>query len=389
MDSPTDNSSQEQPRSLNQNDDAGLPEDTQAVKSKGKVKRKSSRVTMNVVADKAGVSRMTVSRALRDDPSISATTRHLIKRIANELGYRPDPLISQFMSRVRISNQVGAETIAWLTTWPTKGGWRKYLGLHAFYDGAKHHAISLGYKLEEFWLMAPGMTGQRMTDILRARGIRGILVAPLFEIRQQLYIDWQYFAVATCGGYTMLNPRMHRACCNYMHSVMVAYAAFQRLGYERVGIAYSEEIHNRLEGQWLAQTLLEQSKLPESCCIPSLIMPRWENGENRFIDWFQRYQPDAILSLEQVPGWLAANGVDIPGDCAFATIDIPLKGAAHVDEQHHQVGEAGINLIIEQLNMNRFGPPVSPRTMQVECKWVDGPTAPPKVRTKNQIRAHT
>ncbi len=176
----------------------------------------------------------------------------------------------------------------------------------------------------------------------------------------------------------MLEPRFHRACCNYLHAISVAFKAFKRLGYERVGVAYYEDVHNRLEGQWLAQTLLEQSKLPESRRVPSLIMPYWDGGQDRFMDWYERYKPDAILSLEQVPGWLAAHGVRVPEDCAFATIDIPVKGAAYVDEQHNQVGEAALNLIIEQLNMNYFGPPPSPRNMQVECKWVDGSTAPPK-----------
>jgi LacI family transcriptional regulator len=47
------------------------------------------RVTSFDVAKLVGVSQPTVSRALRDDPSISVATRELVKQVATELGYVP------------------------------------------------------------------------------------------------------------------------------------------------------------------------------------------------------------------------------------------------------------------------------------------------------------
>jgi LacI family transcriptional regulator len=62
-------------------------------------------ITQNDIAQKLGVSIITVSKALRDHPDISHNTAELIKKTANELGYSPN-----FMARnlaVRKSNTIG------------------------------------------------------------------------------------------------------------------------------------------------------------------------------------------------------------------------------------------------------------------------------------------
>jgi LacI family transcriptional regulator, gluconate utilization system Gnt-I transcriptional repressor len=57
------------------------------------------RVKMADIAHAAGVSTMTVSRALRQDGRIAPQTRRKIQRIARELGYVPDRIAAGFSSR--------------------------------------------------------------------------------------------------------------------------------------------------------------------------------------------------------------------------------------------------------------------------------------------------
>jgi LacI family transcriptional regulator len=47
-------------------------------------------VRLKDIAEKAGVSVMTVSKALRDEPDVSATTKARIKLLAEQMGYLPD-----------------------------------------------------------------------------------------------------------------------------------------------------------------------------------------------------------------------------------------------------------------------------------------------------------
>ena len=53
-----------------------------------------ARVTMAELARELGVSKNTVSLALRHDPQISTTTRERVQAAARRAGYTPDPVIA-------------------------------------------------------------------------------------------------------------------------------------------------------------------------------------------------------------------------------------------------------------------------------------------------------
>jgi transcriptional regulator with XRE-family HTH domain len=57
------------------------------------------RVTIRDVAAKTGYSAATVSLALRDSPHLPEATRTRVRRVAEELGYRPDPLLAAIAAR--------------------------------------------------------------------------------------------------------------------------------------------------------------------------------------------------------------------------------------------------------------------------------------------------
>ena len=57
-----------------------------------KNRSKTNAVTMEDVAQAAGVSRMTVSRAMRADGTVSETTRARILKIVNKMNYVPDQM---------------------------------------------------------------------------------------------------------------------------------------------------------------------------------------------------------------------------------------------------------------------------------------------------------
>ncbi|HSO87017.1 MAG TPA: LacI family DNA-binding transcriptional regulator [Draconibacterium sp.] len=61
--------------------------------------------TIHDIAKKLNLSASTVSRALQDNPVISEATRNLIKRVADEMGYRPNILAANL--RTRRTNTIG------------------------------------------------------------------------------------------------------------------------------------------------------------------------------------------------------------------------------------------------------------------------------------------
>ncbi|RME60361.1 MAG: LacI family transcriptional regulator [Caldilineae bacterium] len=96
-------------------------------------------VSIRTIAEKAGVSPSTVSRALRDDPRISEETRQLVQTLAQEMGYVPsqvarslvlrrthtlgvvvttvaDPYVSQVMSGIEQASQEAGFTVLLATS---------------------------------------------------------------------------------------------------------------------------------------------------------------------------------------------------------------------------------------------------------------------------------
>src|SRR5690349_594102 len=127
--------------------------------------------TLQTIANAAGVSRMTVSRALRNDPVLPRQTRERIQKLARELGYRPNPLVATLMSQVRAARVPRQTlTIAHVTTTYPPGEWRRYFFTRECIEGATARAAEQGFTLEEFCIKEPGMTSRRMSQILRTRG---------------------------------------------------------------------------------------------------------------------------------------------------------------------------------------------------------------------------
>jgi LacI family transcriptional regulator len=125
------------------------------------------RVTQSDVARVAGVHNTTVSLSLRNCHSIPEATRKRIQAIADEMGYYPDPTLQALVAyrKGRLSSRF-KETLAYVTNWETRFGWRALPEHERAYVGAQRKAAELGYKLEHFWLGEPGMSERRMGDVL-------------------------------------------------------------------------------------------------------------------------------------------------------------------------------------------------------------------------------
>ena len=72
--------------------------------------------TQRDVASRLGISNATVSLALRDHPRIPVTTRERIKRMADEMGYQPIPML-RILSNYKNSSKQRARLLI-LINWP-------------------------------------------------------------------------------------------------------------------------------------------------------------------------------------------------------------------------------------------------------------------------------
>ncbi len=330
---------------------------------------------MQQIAEAAGVSRMAVSLALRNSPKISKTTTERIRRIADELGYRPNPMVSALMTQLRHGREVRKPSLlAYVTAYPTEEGWREAGPFASFFQGAKRRAEALGYVLEEWWLARPGMTEQRFCDILFTRAIRGLIFAPLPGAGGALNLDWPRFAPAAIA-YSVTSPAINRASNDQFGTITLALEELSRLGYRRIGLAITREADERVRHQWSAGMLVYQQAVPLEDRVPLLLATT--PFRRAFAEWFAGHRPDAVLSLtDQCLSALREQGVRVPEDVGFAhlAVDPADPEMAGVNQNSALVGAAAVDLVDAQLRRNEHGIPPQPKTVLIPGVWQAGPT---------------
>src|SRR4051812_17779296 len=118
----------------------------------------ASRVSLRTISEQAGVTRMTVSLALRNSPALSAKTRKQVQEIARRLGYRPDPVVATLLGNLRrATRKQNIATLGIVTNVWQGVTWRDIPTHRAYFEGAKGRAESLGYTVEEFQLFHEGL----------------------------------------------------------------------------------------------------------------------------------------------------------------------------------------------------------------------------------------
>lgn len=333
-------------------------------------------VTLKEVADAAGVSRMTVSLSLRDHPSLPPATRRRIRRIADRLGYRGDPDIVKLMEKIREkkTNHL-PNVIGYLTAHPQRLAWRAEPTQRMYYEGACRRAEECGYQIEEFWLREAGMTEKRLSEIIRNRGIEGVIVAPV-PVAQNLFqqFRWEYVSAVELG-YSLINPSLHRCCNHQFQSMLRLMRSLQAAGYRDIGLAMARDQDERVNCNWSAAYLVTQSQLSKHRNIPVLLTPDW--NRQVFAQWLKRHRPEVIVTISPHVGqWLEEMGIRTPQDVGLANVDLrpDMSNVTGIDQHSTQVGAAAVNSLISLMRFSERGVPINPRILMVEGSYVQGAT---------------
>lgn len=356
------------------------------------------RVTLSDVAKKAGVHVTTVSLALRNHPRLPETTRQRIQAMAEEMGYRPDPLLRALVAyRGKIIERRNTPTLAYVTNWNTRLGWKKATAHPDFYEGAEEMANQLGYHLEHFWLSEPGQTQGRLSRMLYARGINGVIIASHGRERgDALEFEWPHFSAVKIDYYPH-QPVLHNVTNNQCDIIRVAMQKVRAAGYRRVGFVMHRGWDHAVDHLWTAGYLCEQQHLTPKEQLPAHIFPeeqpveRWFNESNApveadfesFAQWFKKNRPEVIISKGSfVLPLLEKMKLKVPKDVAFADVFLEeFSGAiAGVRQNHKTVGAVAVEMLAAQLQHNKVGIPAIPTTTFVEGTWYDGRSCPPRAK---------
>lgn len=331
--------------------------------------------TLTTIAHVVGCSPSTVSRALRDNPTLPAATIKKVRTAAAQLGYQPNPLVSRLMRHMRqLGRPTSGGTIAFLVFGESRTEWEGHPTFVKFSEGAGKRAQELGFNLEVFWANEPGLNGARLTQILQARGINGVIVGPSPGLQQVPELGWEHFSAVKIG---VPVPDLPLPCVssNNFRGMVRVIAQLGRIGYNRLGLVLQKHQNIKTGSMWLAPFALHGQHVRPSHRVEPLVLGQWNAKD--FTRWFEAHRPEVVIGLRsEVIEWLERAGLRVPADVGFVHLDrfTEDRVCAGLDQKSHEVGAAAMDLLSQLLMANERDLPVLSKQLLVDSVWVDGPT---------------
>jgi DNA-binding LacI/PurR family transcriptional regulator len=197
-------------------------------------------LTIRALAQKLGISKSTVQRALAGLSGISPELRSRVNEAATRLGYRPDPLFSILGSQCR-KGRKQSTMIAYLVgnLENAPDGKRHGVGVNT-YAGIKLRAEELGYGVEQIGIDELA-AGKRVMDVLYNRGYVGVIIG--FNIRASAHPEIlanTHLPVVSCGRIDAMP--LHTVQPDIPQTIRLAWSKMLAAGYRRIGGAIG--VHN-------------------------------------------------------------------------------------------------------------------------------------------------
>lgn len=332
-----------------------------------------SRITQGDIARQARVDRSTVTLALKGDPRIHPDTKARIKRIAEKLGYVPDPVLSA-LNAYRTQKRPAAfqGTLAWMVRTTAGYDWQDVPHYRRYYEGAVVCARKYGFRIEIFELNTPQMTLVRLAQILRARNISGLLVCPQPQAHVELDFPWDNFSAVTFS-YTLARPCLHTVATNHYHAMVRVMQELRRFAYQRIVFAMSDLHNERTDDNYLAGYLVGCNAVSQSPIVPPLVSD-WQT-DTSLEEWLRQCQPDAIISGDYlILERLRKLRIKVPQELGVACPCLPQPDAnlSGMVDGSTRIGAVGVDTLVAMLNRGERGVPEEPLRIHVEGRWNPG-----------------
>jgi LacI family transcriptional regulator len=335
----------------------------------------ASTPTLRSLAKELGLSRTTVSDALRGSPRVDPNTAQRVKKAAKDAGYRRNPLAGALMSELRRSRGTAFRGVLAAVDFTEPDRPDAAIRFHReLFAGADGRAVELGFKVEKFAVGHAGISVQRLDSILQSRGIHGVILLPAWSEPDLTNLDWSRFA-GVYTDYIIERPALHAVCSDHYRSMLAALQRLLTLGYRRPGLFLQRHHDERLQYRWGAAFRTFQENHPGPDLVPTLILDSFNQAD--FSKWFRKHKPDVVLGHHtDAIGWMEECGAKVPATHGFLALNILMKTrpCAGLDLQPRTLGARATELLIAQLQRNETGIPEWPSTTTIPARWVDGPT---------------
>lgn len=329
-------------------------------------------VSLREVADAAGVSRMTASRALSGRGRVAAATQARVRRAAERLGYQPDPEVTKLMHHLRTRRtRRPAGVIVGLTTRQAADP-EPYF--RAMVHGATRRAEERGYRFEVLGIgEAPEPTlGRR----LRNRGVEGLVLLPMAApIDLSGLLDWAAFTTVAATT-SVLAPAVDRVAPHHFANTLLLCQRLNGLGHRRLGLLLPRE-HDRRVQHTFAAACEWHARHHAGASASTLAYGVFSTEVVR--NWWRREKPDAVLVHEvaaarQLRKALPSHGRRPLVIAVTSVVELTSPGCWGINERPDAIGAAALDHVADRIERRTRGLPAIPLTTLLAGLWV-GPQA--------------
>jgi DNA-binding LacI/PurR family transcriptional regulator len=226
------------------------------------------------------------------------------------------------------------------------------------------------------------MSNERFSEMLYARGIRGLLLSPLAEGDPSPVLNWEHFA-AVGLSVPLPNLTLTTVCNDHYFSSLTAARECHQRGYRRPGLVLREGHLHRFQGRWEAGVLMAAKMFPDLELARTLYVND-QTDPAVLVRWLKREKPDVIIapSTDVVPDIIAVvqrAGWLVPGDIGFVALACPQRGAlaSGIFQNGRMIGALALDMLISLLERNERGLPEQATTLMLEGQWNEGKTLRP------------
>ena len=332
-----------------------------------------NRPTLADLARAAGVSRMTVSRALRGHLETSSETRDRIRALADAMGYRPNPLVSAWMRSVSSGRRSSHRPIlGWVSGYLDDAMRQGMVTRSALFRSACERAEELGFRMEAFPLFYGGMSPARLSAVLATRACPGLVIPPLAEPVDKLDFDWSSFSVITLG-HSLRKPEFNRVIRNHAMGMVAALDGLMDAGIPKTGLVLKRISDERTNHSWTEAYLGYAWHHAKMEALPILVPARLERPD--FLRWYRRHRPGAIIGADQeILDWMDSEARRTAGRrCVFVHLDGDVATDPRifgvVTGEPLRVAKAAVEMLVSQINHNERGVPDAPVQVLIPCRF--------------------
>jgi len=344
----------------------------------------SNPISLADVARVARVSMTTVSLVLRDMGNISLSTRNHVRKIAQDLGYRPN-LAASLLARQSQNHLVPSIPVA-LIGMGTKRP--RPLASLPFLTAFSEYATKIGFHVIEPEA-ADYADIHALIRILYFRGVRGIIFNHDFDVSQTTEKEAAHFSFLFFGQ-SLSDHRFHRVGSEVFESTRLLWETAWERGYRRIGTTLCRH-----------KKLLQDDFVREDAVLGCQVrhratrVPSFTGGHSDYagiVEWVKKVRPDAVISFNgAIQPYLQEAGLKVPEDVALGTMHL------HKDDNfitgfyqdYEELARVAAHQMESMICHNETGFPARTRSLLVAPVYREGQTLPPVFPSPTDLKSRS